>query len=172
MLFLQACLLGVLLGIIYDVFRILRQLFSCSKITIFVQDLLFFSISTLLTFLFLVATNHGQIRIYLIAGELFGIWLYFQSLSKIIIAFTHWLIILFKKLFSPIICMIKAIFSQISRFFNFLNSKIKNIFRNRFFPLKKDVRIVYNKRNGMRKGGVFSWQRKRKLKKPKESLLQ
>ncbi|WP_077534482.1 spore cortex biosynthesis protein YabQ [Massiliimalia massiliensis] len=171
MLFFQACLLGVILGIIYDCFRVFRQFIPSGKIFTFFQDLLFFFTATLFTFLFLVATNHGQLRIYLIAGELLGIWLYFQSVSRIVLWLTHQIIRLLKKIFSPIIRLIQWLFCQIKKLFLFMKKHLKNICGKRFFPLKKGKRIVYNKGNDKRKGGVFLWHRKAKPEDSKGSSL-
>ena len=46
------------------------------------------SISAIITFIFLLALNFGQIRLHLILGELFGFITYKITLSKLIITFS------------------------------------------------------------------------------------
>ena len=87
-LFLYAGLLGVLLGAYYDVFRIIRYLTAQGKRQTFFWDLFYFFSSGVATFLFLLAANQGQMRFYLLAGELIspdlgaGHALYQQAGSK------------------------------------------------------------------------------------------
>lgn len=83
--FLQACLLGALLGAVYDVFRILRIAFSPRKVVVFVQDLLFFAICAVLSFLFLLTASDGTVRMFLLIGELIGAVLYHLTLGRLVI---------------------------------------------------------------------------------------
>lgn len=46
------------------------------------------SISAIITFIFLLALNYGQIRLHLIWGELLGFITYKLTLSKLIITFS------------------------------------------------------------------------------------
>ena len=81
-LFLYAGLLGVLLGAYYDVFRIIRYLTAQGKRQTFFWDLFYFFSSGVATFLFLLAANQGQMRFYLLAGELIGWCLYHLTLGQ------------------------------------------------------------------------------------------
>ena len=51
--FLLSCLLGVGLGALYDVFRILRLAFWHGKIIISIQDIVFFVLAAISSFLFM-----------------------------------------------------------------------------------------------------------------------
>lgn len=81
-LFLYAGLLGVLLGAYYDVFRIIRYLTAQGKRQTFFWDLFYFFSSGVVTFLYLLAVNQGQMRFYLLAGELIGWCLYHLTLGQ------------------------------------------------------------------------------------------
>ncbi len=136
MVFLQSCLLGVSLGIIYDCFRVFREIVPCKKVAVFFQDLLFFAIVTLCTLVFWVGINKGQLRLYLIVGEAFGSWLYFQSISRIVFWLVCQMIHFVKRFLRFLFRPIKRLFS---RFSNFLQKKtaqwkqLKKIFvKNRF----------------------------------------
>lgn len=168
MIFLQACLLGVLLGMIYDCFRVFREIVPCKKTATFIQDLLFFGIVTLCTLVFWVGVNKGQLRFYLVIGEGLGAWLYFQSISRIVFWAIFRVIRLIKRFLRFLFRPVKRLFS---RFWSFIQKKIphwkqkkKNICEKPLSLLKKPSRIVYNKKNDTKKGRGFLWQRKGKPK--------
>lgn len=70
--FLLALAFGAGLGAFYDVFRILRALIPTGKIVIFFQDLLYWCICGVLTFLFILGVNAGEIRRVPDRGGAFG----------------------------------------------------------------------------------------------------
>lgn len=59
-LFLLALGLGFLLGIVYDLFRVVRMAFTMRRVGVFIQDVLFFLTCAAATFLFLLAVNQGE----------------------------------------------------------------------------------------------------------------
>lgn len=77
-----SCLLGVGLGILYDVFRIIRMLINTRNITIFLQDIIYFIVSGFVTFLFVLGINEGQSRFYILAGEGIGWIAYHITLGE------------------------------------------------------------------------------------------
>ena len=78
-LFLLALGLGFLLGIVYDLFRVVRMAFTMRRVGVFIQDVLFFLTCAAATFLFLLAVNQGEIRGFIIAGEGLGFLIYYFS---------------------------------------------------------------------------------------------
>lgn len=87
MILLKGCLLGGVIGLLYDLFRIMRRCHSFQKISIVIQDIVFFSLAALMTLLFIIAVNRGQLRWFIIISQLVGAWLYFYTLSPVIYAF-------------------------------------------------------------------------------------
>lgn len=83
--FLQACLLGAALGALYDIFRILRIAFPPGKVALFLQDLFFFALCAILSFLFLLTASDGIVRMFLLVGELIGALLYHCTLGQMVI---------------------------------------------------------------------------------------
>ena len=76
-LFLLALGLGFLLGIVYDLFRVVRMAFTMRRAGVFIQDVLFFLTCAAVTFVFLLAVNQGEIRGFIIAGEGLGFLIYY-----------------------------------------------------------------------------------------------
>lgn len=91
--FLQACLLGAALSVLYDLFRILRVAFPPRPGMAFVQDLLFWTISALVTFFFVLVTLDGTVRGYLLIGELLGWLLYHFTLGAVVMRLAQTLIV-------------------------------------------------------------------------------
>lgn len=99
-LFLYAGLLGVLLGAYYDVFRIIRYLTAQGKRQTFFWDLFYFFSSGVATFLFLLAANQGQMRFYLLAGELIGWCLYHLTLGQATLFISRLVVKVLQRIFS------------------------------------------------------------------------
>lgn len=133
MFFLGSCLLGMCLGIVYDIFRISRLAVKTCNIIIFIEDLLFFIIVTISSFVYLIANNEGVMRGFLLIGELLGAILYFSSLSiaimkaaqNIINAVKAFFIFLYKLTIKPIIRLFLFIFKISKKIYHLIIKKIK-----------------------------------------------
>ena len=79
-----SCLFGVVLGIYYDVFRIIRLVVRPGKKAVFFYDVLYLLSCGVFTFLFCFAVNYGEVRFYLLAGEGIGWCLYHLTLGELI----------------------------------------------------------------------------------------
>lgn len=135
-LFLIFMVNGILIGIIFDVFRILRRSFNTSNLVTYIEDGIFWTISALLLMYSLFIFNNGEIRGYIFIGLLLGIVLYMLFFSKIIIKISVSIIVFIKKFFIkifgiisyPLICIIKFIrklFNKITKILSNLSNEIK-----------------------------------------------
>ena len=79
-----ALVLGAILGIFYDIFRIIRLLFGARNLGMFIQDIIYFLISGFITFLFVLIFNFGESRFYILAGEALGWCIYHVSVGDVI----------------------------------------------------------------------------------------
>ncbi|MFR5068993.1 MAG: spore cortex biosynthesis protein YabQ [Eubacteriales bacterium] len=77
-----SALVGLALAVVYDVFRVTRILFRTGKIAMYVQDILYGIAAAFITFLLALAVNSGEIRFYIIGGELIGMAVYFSYFRK------------------------------------------------------------------------------------------
>ena len=100
--FLYSLLSGMLLGVIYIIFKCLRKAFKNRKLPTVVFDVTFMLVFTAVTCLFSIGFTNGFVRYYILIGEITGF---------LIIKFT--LGIAIYKLFEHIF----KLFSKISRFF-------------------------------------------------------
>lgn len=98
-LFLLALGLGFLLGIVYDLFRVVRMAFTMRRVGVFIQDVLFFLTCAAATFLFLLAVNQGEIRGFIIAGEGLGFLIYYFSFGLLAVRVSSFLVHAIHRLF-------------------------------------------------------------------------
>ena len=98
---------GFIMGIFYDLFRIIRISISKGRAAIIVSDILYCIFLCFSTFLFCLTVNEGEVRIYLLLGAGAGFFVYYFSLGVIVFSFSERIIGFIKKI-------IKAIFNIIS----------------------------------------------------------
>lgn len=150
--FLSACLLGAALGMLYDVFRILRIAFPTRPGIVFLEDLLFWIIAALLSFLFLLASSDGVVRVFLLAGELIGGTLYYCTAGRLVMRVARAIIraveavlrFIFRFLVHPVWRLVYAIVSLLLRPVRFLGRILKNLYQRVKFGLKVRRMVLYN----------------------------
>ena len=95
-LFLIFVINGLLIGFIFDVFRILRISFKTKDFVTYIQDIIFWLITGTIVLYSIFVFNNGEIRFYMFLGIGIGVILYIILFSKYIIKFTVQLIKILK----------------------------------------------------------------------------
>ena len=130
---LYALVLGVILGAIYDIFRIFRLCFNFgvnygtknkkrelfNTLAVFFEDLLYFIICSCVACVFIFYMNSGRFRSVALLGALAGFTAYHFTLGRVVM-----------------ICS--------DRIIRFVKKLLKFIFRYTFFPLFKFVWFIFN----------------------------
>lgn len=132
-IFIKSIGVGFSIGILYNLFMCLRTVFFKNRFVIIVEDILFFVIACLITFLFILDANFGAGRFYIFAGELIGFVLYYIFPAQLFN-------LIFTKIFEKSIGIIKRFFFFIGRPFFILSAKI-NKFIGKQKSKKKSVKI-------------------------------
>jgi len=83
-IFLTSIYGGLIIGFVYDIYRVLRYFLKPKKIATFFEDLTFWIFASLIIFYILIKSNWGEIRGYIFIGFLVGTILYLKIGSKII----------------------------------------------------------------------------------------
>jgi len=151
-IFLYACGFGACIGLFYDFFRIMRIAIPFGSLVIFIQDAIFWVVAGAGTFLFTYALNAGEVRGFLLMGELVGAVLYFLTVSRLIIGISDFIIRTVKKLlrlfFTLFIKPFIWLFGKISAAFVIArkkSSKIsKKVCQKAKYSLKEMGTLVYN----------------------------
>ena len=146
-IFLIFILNGFLIGILFDIFRILRKSFKTKDIITYVQDILFWLISGGIILYTIFKFNNGELRGFIFAGIGIGTLLYMLLFSKIFIKINLYIINFFKKLFYfAIIIPIQFIYKIIRKlFFKPISFLIIN-FRKSLSNFKIKTKSLYNKK--------------------------
>jgi len=89
--FLMACVVGVLLGGIYCLFRLIRANTGYQTAVTCVCDALFCLTETVIIICFIVRDCGSEPRMYLVAGFLIGAILFFEVVQNPLIRLIRWL---------------------------------------------------------------------------------
>ena len=81
MTFIMTMVTGVVLGLLFDGYRVLRGTFNPRKGMTWFTDLLYWLIATGIVFISLVFSNWGELRFYVVIGIVSGLGLYYKWLS-------------------------------------------------------------------------------------------
>ncbi len=129
-------LCGVVIGIFFDVFRILRKTFKTNNFVTYVEDTIFGVISGLFVISMFFIFSNGELRFYIFIALLLGLVMYFCTVSKYIIKVNVWIITLLKRIlgfiFSPLrkfsILLVVKPLSIVKRKVKIARIKIKSTF--------------------------------------------
>ncbi len=140
--FLFALIMGIVICLWYDFFRIIRLCHHFKQLHIFIQDILFWVVSALLSFFLLMARCSGELRSYVFIAELAGFIICRVSLSRLIMKISG------------------AIIKVVKRFIRFLGRKFYQPLRRAFgrwrikisINIKSAVDKLINSVNNVKKG--------------------
>ncbi len=136
--FLLSLGMGFLLGVIYDLIRIIRISFSQNKTGVILSDLFFCAVACMGTFLFCLTVNEGEIRLYLVLGEVAGFFTYYFSLGVIIFSYSEKIIGFIKRL-------IRSVLRTILFPFKWVFGKLKSLFKKMISKRRKNSKKLKNK---------------------------
>ena len=122
---------GIIIGLLFDFFRILRRSFKTKDFITYIEDILFWVLTGLLLLYSIFTFNNGEIRLYMFIGAILGCIIYMLSISNFIVKINTKIIISLKNILSKIINIIFIPFKFIIKFFrNILKKPISFIFIN------------------------------------------
>ena len=67
-IFVMFILIGILIGLIFDIFRVSRQFFKTSNIITYIEDAVFWILIGLVLFISIFKLNNGELRAYIFLG--------------------------------------------------------------------------------------------------------
>lgn len=145
-IFLMAINYGLIIGVIYDLYRTFRYYTKPKKKLSLLEDLFLWIIITLIFFVFLVNNTDGVIRGFVFIGFLIGSIIYIKIISKYNFPI---LIKIFNLIFEIINEIIRIIVYPFKFILNILKpstNKILNLFSFVFKDIKKYFKIMSNKK--------------------------
>lgn len=143
---------GILVGIFFDIFRVLRKSFKTSDLLTYIEDILFWIITGIFLLFIIFKFNNGEIRSYVIIGLISGIIIYMIAISKHFININVKIISFIKKIFNILSYPIKLILNILRKILLkpilFFVINIKKINKNfSTFYIKKTKNIIKNNDN-------------------------
>lgn len=132
-LFLVFSLTGVIIGILFDFFRVLRMTYKTSDIVTYIEDILFWILAGIIILYSIWYFNDGEIRLFMILGIIMGAIIYALTLSNTFIKINSF------------------IMSKIKKIIEFLCNIVE-------LPIKLIIKIAKNTKNliniGNKKGNI------------------
>lgn len=143
--FIYFIITGMVLGIIFDVFRILRKSFKTSDFVTNIEDILFGIITGIVLLFTIFLFNNGELRLYLFLGIIFGIILYLLLISKYFIKINVEIIKIIKKFIilitKPFIILLKFIKKIFFKPISFICINLKLLFKKILKKFSKNIKI-------------------------------
>jgi len=132
---------GIIIGLLFDIFRILRKSFKTPDIITYCEDFIFWILTFLLILYSIFKFNNGELRLYIFIGLTVGILLYLLAFSRIFINISVTIISLIKKIINtilivPIMYVTKLIRKVIFKPIVFISINIGRILSNLIEKLK------------------------------------
>lgn len=87
---------GIIIGLLFDFFRVTRKSFKTPNIIIYIEDILFWILTGAIILATIFLCTDGQIRLYMILMLLTGTFIYFVLISKYFIKINVKLLKIFK----------------------------------------------------------------------------
>jgi len=129
---------GIVIGVLFDIFRILRRSFKTADWLTTLQDILFWILAGFVILFSIFKFNNGEIRSYIFVGISLGVLIYMLTLSKYIVRCSVIIIKFIKKIISyPVNLIIKITNFLIIKPIKFL---VKKIFHNTTNIMKKKLK--------------------------------
>lgn len=146
-LFIIFILNGFLIGVLFDIFRILRKSFKTKDFLTSIEDILFWIISGGIILYTIFKFNNGELRGFIFIGLILGSLLYMLLFSKIFIKVNLYIINLLKKIFHYLIIIpIQFIYKIIKKLFLKPISFVIINFKKNLSNFKTKVKSLYNKK--------------------------
>ena len=114
-LFIIFTLDGILIGVLFDFFRILRKSFNTNDVVTYIEDICFWILTGILIIYFMYMFSDGELRLFMVLGLIMGIAFYILTFSRYVIKFS---VKLLHIIFKPIFYILNKI------------KKIKNMLKN------------------------------------------
>jgi len=112
---------GIIIGLLFDFFRILRRSFKTNNIITYIEDILFWILTGIILLYSIFIFNNGEIRLYLFLGVMLGIIIYMLTISTFIININVKFIKFLKTVINKVVHIILIPF-------NFVYNLMKKIF--------------------------------------------
>ncbi len=144
---------GILLGILFDFFRVFRRTFNTIDIITYLEDILYWILAGIIVLYNIWFFNNGEIRFFMIIGIVMGAIIYSLLFSPILIKIETMILTKLKNIIMFFYKIIIIPIEKIINFFAFYTSKINIIAKKQNNKLSKIsiLKKIKNKKGNFRK---------------------
>lgn len=100
--FLYSILLGMIFCLFYDLLRAFRFAVKLTDLSVFLYDVFYFSVISVITFIFLLAVTNGELRGFVFLGILLGFLLFYFTVSRVLLKYLKSVFVFLATLFNKI----------------------------------------------------------------------
>lgn len=148
-LFLIFTVNGIIIGLLFDFFRILRKTIETKDFVTYIEDFIFWILTGIIILYSIFTFNNGEVRFYMFLAILLGVITYLVFVSKYVIKINVTIITFLKKVILKIVYFVSIPFLFIIKILKKLLMKpilfcIVNI-RNNFTKLGKKIFHFFKK---------------------------
>ncbi len=133
---------GLLIGLLFDFFRILRKSFKTSDIITYIEDILFWILTGIILLYSIFTFNNGEIRFYMFLGVILGCIIYMLLFSRDIVNTITKIVLFFKKI---IIKIVNIIIYPLKMLIKILNKILKKPISFIIINFRKNHLLKQNK---------------------------
>ena len=108
---------GILIGLLFDFFRISRKVIKTNNFTTYIEDIIFWILTGIIILYSVFVFNNGELRFFMFLGVMIGSILYMLFISKYIIKINIKIINIIKNFLKIILIPIQFISKIIRRIF-------------------------------------------------------
>ena len=144
---------GIIIGIFFDLFRILRQSFKTSDIVTYIEDIIFGILTGIFLIFIIFIFDNGELRAFTFIALVLGAILYLLTISRYFIRINVNILTFLKKVIVKTFIIISYPFKIIKKYFfklilrpyKILTINLKNILKNKIIKRKK-IKKIYKDR--------------------------
>ena len=108
-------IIGIIIGFLFDIFRVLRKSFNTPDLITLIEDILYLSITGVLIIYSIIKLNNGNIRFFIFVAIFLGILIYSLTIGKLCVIIFYVIVESCKKIFLFPILLIKKIINKIKK---------------------------------------------------------
>lgn len=145
--FLTAIAGGFFVGIMFDIYRIIRGFDTPGKFLTIISDMLFWILTGILIFSFFLYTNNAYLRYSTFIGLGLGVYFYFVIISRLFLTILKWIVYYVIKFFRVLFILILYPIKLIRYFLKLGLYKSKNALITGYGNSKSVLKKIHFKSN-------------------------
>lgn len=147
-LFLYSLLVGAGLSLLYDLLRVLRLQMRHRPLAVTLEDVAYFLVCAMVTLGFVLKDNSGQVRGYILVGELIGWVVWHLSLGSVMVHAASAIASVLRRLcrivLFPLYCICKLVWKIVNSLRAMVKKILKKMIQKKKYNLQRKRILLYN----------------------------